>query len=69
MKHKKTGGIIHLEDYNGMHYEYFQWKVSKYGVISGPFFPVFSPNTGKYGPEIAPDLDTFQVVKIFMRCF
>ena len=69
MKHKKTDGIIHLEDYNGMHYEYFQWKVSKYGVISGPFFPVFSPNTGKYGPEIAPYLDTFQVVKIFMRCF
>ena len=35
------------------------WKVSKYGVISGSYFPVFglntdrfSPNTGKYGPEI-----------------
>ena len=27
------------------------WKVSKYEVISGPYFPVFSPNTGKYGPE------------------
>ena len=27
-------------------------KVSKYGVISGPYFPVFSPNTGKYGPEV-----------------
>ena len=36
-------------------------KVSKNGVISGPYFPVFglntqiyedfSPNTGKYGPE------------------
>ena len=25
-------------------------KVSKYGVISGPYFPVFSPNTVKYGP-------------------
>ena len=35
------------------------WKVSKYGVISGPYFPVFSPNTGKYGPEITPYLDTF----------
>ena len=23
------------------------WKVSKYGVISGPHFPAFSPNTGK----------------------
>ena len=27
------------------------WKVSKYGVISGQYFPVLSPNTGKYGPE------------------
>ena len=28
------------------------WKVSKYGVFSGPYFPVFellSPNTGKNG--------------------
>ena len=40
----------------------------KYGVISGPYFPgfglttsylsVFSPNTGKYGPEITLYLDT-----------
>ena len=30
------------------------WKVSKYKVISGPYFPVFSSNTGKYGPEITP---------------
>ena len=42
------------------------WKVSKYGVISGPYSPVFSPNTGKYGPEITPywsrsvrQMDTF----------
>ena len=27
------------------------WKVSKYGIISDPYFPVFSPNTRKYGPE------------------
>ena len=27
------------------------WKVSKYGVFSGPYFPVFSPNRGKYGQE------------------
>ena len=25
-------------------------EVSKYGVISGPYFPVFSPNKGKYRP-------------------
>ena len=28
------------------------WKVSKYEVISGPYFPIFVLNTGKYGPEI-----------------
>ena len=28
------------------------WKVSKYAVISGPYFPVFGLNTGNYGPEI-----------------
>ena len=27
-------------------------------------FPVFSPNTGKYGPEIAPYLDTFHTVML-----
>ena len=40
-------------------------------VISGSYFPVFglknylsvfSPNTGKYGPEITPYLDTFHAV-------
>ena len=35
----------------------------KYGVISGPYCPVFTPNTGKYGPEITPYLDTFHAVK------
>ena len=36
--------------------------MSKYGVISGSYFPVFSPNTGKYGPEITPYLETFHPV-------
>ena len=27
------------------------WKKSKYGVFSGPYFPVLGLNTGKYGPE------------------
>ena len=31
------------------------WKVSKYGIFSGPHFPVF-------GPEKTPYLDTFQAV-------
>ena len=37
--------------------------MSKYGVISGPYFPIFGLNTGKYGPEITPYLDTFHAVK------
>ena len=52
------------------------WKVSKYGVISGPYFPVLGlnteksylsvlrPNTGKYEPEINPYLDTFHAVPL-----
>ena len=38
--------------------------MSKYGVISVPYFPVFGLNTGKYGPEITPYLDTFHAVNI-----
>ena len=48
------------------------WKVSKYGVFSGPYFPafglntpylsVFSLNVGKYGLEKTPYLDTFHAV-------
>ena len=37
-------------------------KVSKYGVFSGPYFPVFGLNTGKYGPEKTPYLDSFYAV-------
>ena len=49
--------------------------MSKYGVISGPYFPhsdwirrdtkhlsIFSPNARKYGPEITSYLDTFHAV-------
>ena len=38
------------------------WKMFKYGVFSGPYFPVFSPYTGKYGPVKTPDLDNFHTV-------
>ena len=38
------------------------WKVSKYEIVSGPYFPVFSQNAGKYGPEKTPYLDTFHAV-------
>ena len=41
------------------------WNVSKYGVISGPYFPVFSRKTRKYGPEIIPYLDTFHAMRLF----
>ena len=34
-------------------------KCPKKGVFSGPYFPVFSPNAGKYGPGRTPSLDTF----------
>ena len=37
--------------------------MSKYGVFSGPYFPVLSPNIGKYGPEKFPYLDSFHVVE------
>ena len=36
--------------------------MSRYRVISGPYFLVFGLNTGKYGPEITPYLDTFYAV-------
>ena len=46
------------------------WKMSKFGVIwslfsSGPYFPVFGLNTGKYGAEITSYLNTFQTVWVF----
>ena len=34
----------------------------QYKVFSGPYFPVFSPNAGKYGPEKTPYFDTFHAV-------
>ena len=54
------------------------WKVSRYGVFSGPYFPVFGLNTerysvslriqsecGKIGPEKTSYLDTFHAVPVF----
>ena len=41
---------------------YTAWKVSKNGVSVGPSFPAFWLNTGKYGPEKTPYLDTFHAV-------
>ena len=39
------------------------WKVSKYGVTSGLYFPVLGLNTRNYGPEITPYLDNFHAVQ------
>ena len=41
--------------------------MSKDGVFSGPYFPAFRPNTGKYGPETTPYLDTFHVVPTMLK--
>ena len=41
------------------------WKVAKYGVFSGPYFPILGLNTGNYGPEKSLYLDTFNAVKQF----
>ena len=39
------------------------WKLSKHGVVSGPYFPIFGPNTGKYRPGKTPKyLETFHTV-------
>ena len=38
------------------------WKVFKYRVFSGPYFPVFGLNTGKYGPEKTSYSDTFHTM-------
>ena len=44
--------------------ELFYNKVSKYGVFSGRYFPVFELNTEKYGPEKTPYLDTFHALEV-----
>ena len=38
------------------------WKVFKYGVFSGLCFPVFTSNTGKYGPQKTLYLETFHAI-------
>ena len=48
--------------YSVMTHWYTAWKVSKYGAFSGLYFPSFSSNTEKYGPEITRYLYTFHVL-------
>ena len=42
--------------------------MAKYGVFSGPYFPIFSPNTGKYGLEKTSYLNTFHAVSDIHIC-
>ena len=42
-------------------------KVFKYGIFSGLYFPVFSPNTGKCGTEETQYLDTFHTVRVLVK--
>ena len=41
---------------------YTMWKVSKYGVISGPYVPAFGLDTGEYRPEITLYFYTFHAM-------
>ena len=43
---------------------YAAWKVSKYGVFSSPYIPIFGLNTAKNRPEKTPYMDTFHAVII-----
>ena len=45
-----------------MQYESHGVKSVQVRIYSGPYFPEFGLNTGKYGPEITPYLDTFHIV-------
>ena len=35
--------------------------------FSGLYFPVFNPNTGKYGPDETPYLDTFHASRYMQK--
>ena len=73
--HNKQNYLIVLTDDLGKGIMTIAWKVSKYEVFPGPYFPVFGLNTEvysvnlriqyenrKYGPEKTPYLDTFHIV-------
>ena len=42
-------------------------KLSKYGVFSGPYFPVFGLNTGKYELEKTPHLETVNLTSFHQQ--
>ena len=62
--------------------DFTAWKASKYGVFSGPYFPVCGLNTEIYGVYLRVQseyrkirtrknqfLDTFRAVFVFLFCF
>ena len=77
--HKKWSFPLKISSVNVTKSTVISWKVSKYGVFSGPYFPhsgwtrndteylsIFSLNAWKYGTEKAPYLHTFYAV-CFLR--
>ena len=50
---------------SGPYFPTFGLNTEIYGVRIQCSEDVFSPNTGKYGPEITPHLDTFHALKCF----
>ena len=40
--------------------------MSKYGIISCSYFPVFGVNTGKHGQEITPHFDIFHAMSVIL---
>ena len=57
-----------LFTFNGIVYEHCVKSV-QIRVFSGLYFPVFSPNTGKYEPEKNPYFDTFHAVETQLKIF
>ena len=47
--------------FSGPYFPAFRLNTERYS-LSTPYFSVFSPNAGKYGPEKTPYLDTFHAV-------
>ena len=72
ISYRSYGSTVLNKNNNNEHGEYygtfisFKVQISQNSVksvqiriFSGPYFYVFGPNTGKYGPEKTPYLDTF----------
>ena len=54
--------LCFCNDYLGYELKHTLREVPKYGVFSGPYFPVFGLNMGKYRRDKTPDSDTSRSV-------